>query len=142
MHLKYKKENEMAMFVTNHKSKWQRFVKSCADVREKRRDIRETRKKITVCCQRIDYDMERPTGCFVCYNTVAFPWWTKSHPAKDTEFVSVCPKIEQYGLCYDYDCPMIEDRVHYCWAVSDLEHLKEIRRDSLRGLFKIQKKER
>ena len=135
----------MAMFVRKNKeSKWQEFLRLCADVKEKRRDITATREKITVSCQRMNYDAERPTGCFVRYNTVAFPWWTESHPAKDVEFVSVCPKIGEYGLCHgdDDECPMFADYVHYCWAMSDLEHLKEMRRDSLRDLFRIQRKGR
>ena len=135
----------MAMFVRKNKeSKWQEFLRLCADVKEKRRDIRATRQKITVFCQKMDYNTERPTGCFVRYNTVAFPWWTESHPAKDVEFVSVCPKIGEYGLCHgdDDECPMFADYVHYCWAMSDLEHLKEMRRDSLRDLFRIQRKGR
>ena len=133
----------MAMFVRqNRKSKWRKFCKANADVREKRRDIRETRKKITVFCQRMDYDTERPNGCFVHYNTVAFPWWTKSHPAKDMEFVSVCPRIGKYGLCDEEECSMFADHVHYCWAISDLEHLKEVRRNSLRSFLGIQRKGR
>ncbi|MBQ6027383.1 MAG: hypothetical protein IJL21_02425 [Alphaproteobacteria bacterium] len=115
---------------------------ACADVRLARRNVKMAREKITVCRQRLDYDAERPNACLVKYNTVAFPWVSKSHPAEDTEFISVCSHIGNDGLCNTDEsdrCQMLQNRIDYELAVEDLESVLAIRRERFRGMFGLQK---
>ena len=140
MHLKYNnKENKMAMKVKKQiKSKWRAFCEACGDVRLARKNVKTEREKITVCRQRLDYDAERPIACFVKYSTVAFPWFSESHPAEDTEFVSVCSHVGNDGLC-DTDgndrCQMLKNRTDYELAVQDLESVLATRRECFCALF-------
>ena len=120
-------------------SKWR---DACADVRLARRNVKTAREKITVCRQRLDYDAERPNACFVKYNTVAFPWISKSHPAEDTEFISVCSHIGKDGFCNTDGsdrCQMLQNRIDYEWAAKDLESVLATRRERFRAIFGLQK---
>ena len=120
-------------------SKWR---DACADVRLARRNVKIAREKITVCRQRLDYDAERPNACFVKYSTVAFPWVSKSHPAEDTEFISVCSHIGKDGFCNTDGsdiCQMLQKRIDYEWAVEDLESVLATRRERFREMLGLQK---
>ena len=121
---------------------YSRWRDACADVRLARRNVKMAREKITVCRQRLDYDAERPNACFVKYNTVAFPWISKSHPAEDTEFVSVCSHIGNDGLCNTDGsdrCQMLQNRIDYECAAKDLESVLAARRERFREMLGLQK---
>ena len=119
-----------------------RWRDACADVRLARRNVKKAREKITVCKQRLDYDAERPNACFVKYNTVAFPWVSKSHPAEDTEFVSVCSHIGNDGICSTDGsdrCQMLQNRIDYEWVVEDLKSALATRSNYFRAMLGLQK---
>ena len=144
MHLKYKKENKMAMFVKSRRrrlfsnsknDKWLKFISACDDVRSAREYVRERRKKITVYRGVLDYDTERPNACFVEYGSVVF----LGMPAAYDKFLSVCNDMGQMGLCKRCgDCSEKLDNIMYNWAVKKLEIEKSARRQYLREFLGLE----